>query len=112
MSQMSHVTAKGLRARIVDEMTRDWPRYSPFIEKHLHADYLAGMARSSEYADHPELIALSQVCRVTIHVWGAETTAIISAHPESDSLDPSPIVHLAHRNVGNFRDHYWAIQLP
>jgi hypothetical protein len=110
MSQMRRVTAKGLRARVVDEMTRDWPRYAPFIEEHLHADYLAGMARSTEYADHPELLALSQVCRVTIHVWGAEKTAIISANP--DAREPPPIVHLAHRDAGDFRDHYWAVQLP
>jgi hypothetical protein len=59
MSQMRRVTAKGLRARVVDAMTRDWPRYAPFIEEHLHTDYLAGMACSTEYADHPELLALS-----------------------------------------------------
>jgi hypothetical protein len=110
MSQMHRVTAKGLRARVVDEMTRDWPRYSSFIEERLHADYLAGMARSTEYADHPELLALSQVCGVTIHVWGAENTAIISANP--DALGFRPIVSLAHRDAGDFRDHYWAVQLP
>jgi hypothetical protein len=97
MAQMQRVTAKGLRARVVDEMTRDWPRYSPFIEEHLRADYLAGMARSTEYADHPELLALSQVCGVTIHVWGAENTAIISANPDArEPLPILPIVHLAH----------------
>ena len=110
MSQMHSITTKGLRALVVDEMTRDWSRYSPFIEERLHADYLAGMARSTEYADHPELLALSQVCGVTIHVWGAENTAIISAHP--DAREPPPIVHLAHRDAGDFRDHYWAVQLP
>ncbi len=110
MSQMHRVTAKGLRARVVDEMTRDWPRYSPFIEEHLRADYLAKMARSTEYADHPELLALSQVCGVRIHVWGAENTAIISANP--DAREPLPIVHLAHRDAGNSKDHYWAVQLP
>ena len=110
MSQMHSITAKGLRARVVDEMTRDWSRYSPFIEERLHADYLAGMARSTEYADHPELLALSQVCGVTIHVWGAESTAIISANP--DAPEPQPIVSLAHRDAGDFRDHYWAVQLP
>ncbi len=68
------------------------------------------MARSTEYADHPELLALSRLCVVTIHVWGAENTAIISANP--DAREPLPIVHLAHRNAGNFRDHYWAVQLP
>ena len=110
MSQMHRITAKDLRARVVDEMTRDWPRYSPFIEERRHADYLAGMARSTEYADHPELLALSQVCGVTIHVWGAENTAIISANP--DAREPPPIVSLAHRDAGDFRDHYWAVQLP
>ena len=110
MSQMHRVTAKGLRARVVEEMTRDWPRYSPFIEEHLRADYLAKMARSTEYADHPELLALSQVCGVRIHVWGAEITAIISANP--DAREPLPIVHLAHRDAGNSKDHYWAVQLP
>jgi hypothetical protein len=110
LSQMHRVTAKGLRARVVDEMTQDWPRYSPFIKENLHGDYLAGMARSTEYADHPELLALSQVCGVTIHVWGAENTAIISANP--DAPEPPPIVHLAHRDAGDFRDHYWAVQLP
>jgi len=110
MVQMQRVTAKSLRARVVDEMTRDWPRYSPFIEESLHADYLARMARSTEYADHPELIALSQVCGVTIHVWGAENTAIVSANP--DAPGSLPIVRLAHRAAGDFRDHYWAVQLP
>ena len=110
MSQMRRVTANGLRARVVDEMTRDWPRYAPFIEEHLHTDYLAGMARSTEYADHPELLALSQVCGVTIHVWGAENTAIISANP--DAPGSLPIVSLAHRDAGDSRDHYWAVQLP
>ena len=110
MSQMHRISAKGLRARVVEEMTREWPRYSPFIEEHLHADYLAEMARSTEYADHPELLALSQVCGVTIHVWGAENTAIISANP--DAPEPPPIVSLAHRDAGDFRDHYWAVQLP
>jgi hypothetical protein len=110
MAQMQLVSPKSLRARVVDEMTRDWPRYSPFIEEGLHADYLAGMARSTEYADHPELLALSQVCGVTIHVWGAESTAIISADP--DAPGSLPIVSLAHRDAGNFRDHYWAAQLP
>jgi hypothetical protein len=110
VSQMRCVTANGLRARVVDEMTGDWPRYAPFIEEHLHTDYLAGMARSTEYADHPELLALSQVCRVTIHVWGAENTAIISANP--DAREPPPIVQLAHRDAGDYRDHYWAVQLP
>ena len=110
MAQMQRVAAKSLRASVVDEMRRDWPRYSPFIEERLHADYLAGMARSTEYADHPELLALSQVCRVTIHVWGAESTAIISANP--DAREPPPIVQLAHRDAGDFRDHYWAVQLP
>ena len=107
---MRRVTASGLRARVVDEMTGDWPRYAPFIEEHLHTDYLAGMARSTEYADHPELLALSQVSGVTIHVWGAENTAIISANP--DAREPPPIVNLAHRDAGDFRGHYWALQLP
>ena len=110
MSQMQRVTAKGLRARVVDEMRRDWPRYSPFIEEPLHVDYLARMARSTEYADHPELLALSRLCGVTIHVWGAESTAIISANP--DAIGSLPIVSLAHRDAGDFRDHYWAVQLP
>jgi hypothetical protein len=110
MAQMQRVTAKGLRACVVDEMTMDWPRYSPFIEERLHADYLARMTRSSEYADHPELIALSQVCGMTIHVWGAENTAIISAN--QDAPGSLPIVNLAHRDTGDSRDHYWAVLLP
>ena len=110
MVQMQRVTAKSLRASVVDEMRRDWPRYSPFIEERLHVDYLARMARFTEYADHPELIALSQVYGVTIHVWGAESTAIISANP--DAPGSLPIVSLAHRDAGDSRDHYWAVQLP
>ena len=110
MAQMQRVTAKSLRASVVDEMRRDWPRYSPFIEERLHVDYLARMARSTEYADHPELLALSQVCGVAIHVWNAENTAIISANP--DAREPLPIVHLAQRDAGNSKDHYWAVQLP
>ena len=108
--QMRGITAHGLRARVVAEMAANWSRYAPFIEDCLHANYLAKMALSGEYAGEPELIALSKVWGVTIHVWGAENTTIISANPYA--REPLPIVHLAHRDAGDFRDHYWAVQLP
>jgi hypothetical protein len=108
--QVCGVSAPDLRALVVREMTSDWPRYAPFIEDHLHASYLATMALSTEYAGEAELFALSKLCGVTICVWGAENNAIIAADPAAPvSL---PTVNLAHRDAGNFRDHYWAVQLP
>ena len=46
---------------------------------------------------------------MTIHVWGAENTAIISAN--QDAPGSLPIVNLAHRDTGDSRDHYWAVLL-
>ena len=57
---MRGITAQGLRARVVEEMAENWSRYAPFIEDRLHANYLAKMALSGEYAGEPELIALSK----------------------------------------------------
>ena len=96
----------GLRARAVAEMSGNWSRYAPFIEDRLHANYLAKMALSGEYAGEPELIALSKVWGVTIHVWGAVSTFVISSPDAPASL---PTVHLANRDAGNYRDHYWAV---
>ena len=104
--QMRGITAQGLRARVVAEMAENWSRYAPFIEDRLHANYLAKMALSGEYAGEPELIALSRVWGVTIHVWGAVSTFVISSPDAPASL---PTVHLANRDAGNYRDHYWAV---
>ena len=104
--QMRGITAQGLRARVVAEMAENWSRYAPFIEDRLHANYLAKMAVSGEYAGEPELIALSKVWGVTIHVWGAVSTFVISSPDAPASL---PSVHLANRDAGNYRDHYWAV---
>jgi hypothetical protein len=61
-------------------------------------------AVTGAYAGHPEFVALSAVFRVTMHVWGADDTTVISS-----SADPDlPTLHLAHRNAGNFLDHHWA----
>ena len=55
-------------------------------------------AVTGAFAGHPEFVALSAVFRVTIHVWGADDTTVISS-----SADPDlPTLHLAHRNAGNF----------
>jgi len=106
---MRGITAEGLRARVVAEMAENWSRYAPFIEDRLHANYLAKMALSGEYAGEPELIALSKVWGVTIHVWGAVSTFVISSPDAPASL---PTVHLANRDAGNYRDHYWAVDFP
>ncbi len=108
MLQVRGKTAQDLRMSVVAEMRSNWPRYAPFIEDRLHANYLANMALPTTYAGHPELVALSAVFRVTISVWGADETTDISS-----SADPDlPILHLAHRNAGNYLDHYWAADFP
>ncbi len=107
---MRSVTARDVRNRIVEEMRGDWPSYEPFVDLELHANYLANMARSTEYAGEPELVALSKVYGVTIRVWGAD-----AAH-DREIRAPSvgayaPVVNLAHRDARNFRDHYFAVKL-
>ena len=99
-----------MRNRAVEEMSSDWPSYEPFIEPELHAAYLANMARSTEYAGEPELVALSKVYGVTIRVWGADAAHDRDIRAPSVGAD-APVVHLAHRDARNFRDHYFAVQL-
>ena len=97
-----------MRSHVVEELKEDWPRYSSFIEAHLLPNYLSNMARSSEYAGEPELVALSKLHRVAIHVWGADEAHDRDIRAPTVGAD-APTVHLAHRNAGNFRDHYWAV---
>ena len=99
-----------MRNRVVEEMRGDWPSYEPFVDAELHPDYLANMARSTEYTGEPELVALSKVYGVTIRVWGADAAHDRDIRSPSVGAD-APVVHLAHRNAGNFRDHYFAVQL-
>ena len=99
-----------MRNRVMEEMSSDWPSYEPFIEPELHAAYLANMARSTEYAGQPELVALSKVYGVTIRVWGADAAHDRDIRAPSVGTDAS-VVHLAHRDARNFRDHYFAVQL-
>ena len=107
---MRGVTAQDVRSRVVEEMRRDWPSYKPFVDPELHADYLADMARPTEYAGEPELVALSKVYRVTIRMWGADAAHDRDIRAPSVGTDAS-VVHLAHRDARNFRDHYFAVQL-
>ncbi len=109
-SQVRGVTAQDVRNRVVEEMRRDWPSYEPFVEPELHADYLADMARPTEYGGKPELVALSKVYGVTIRVWGADAAHDRDIRAPGVGAD-APTVHLAHRDAGNFRDHYFAVQL-
>ena len=99
-----------MRNRVVEEMRGDWASYKPFVDHALHPDYLANMARSSEYAGEPELVALSKVYIVTIRVWGADAAHDRELRAPSVGAE-APVVHLAHRDAGNFRDHYFAVQL-
>ncbi len=110
-SQVRGVSAQDVRTRVVEEMRGDWASYKPFVEHGLHPDYLANMARSTEYAGEPELVALSKVYGVTIRVWGADEAHDRELRAPSVGAD-APVVHLAHRDARNFRDHYFAVQLP
>jgi hypothetical protein len=109
-SQVRGVTAQDMRNRVVEEMRGHWPSYQPFVEPELHPDYLADMARSTEYAGEPELVALSKVYGVMIRVWGADAAHDRDIRAPSVGAD-APVVHLAHRDARNFRDHYFAVQL-
>jgi len=86
------VTSRDLRLRAVGRMRADWPHYRPFIEDHLLPNYLSKMARSSEYAGEAELVAISDLHGVKIHVWGADEahdrTIQAFAHPLLDSMHP------------------------
>ncbi len=109
-SQVRGVSAQDVRNRVVEEMSRDRASYEPFVDLELHANYLANMARSTEYAGEPELVALSKVYGVTIRVWGADAAHDRDIRAPSVGAD-APVVHLAHRDARNFRDHYFAVQL-
>jgi hypothetical protein len=102
------VTSRDLRLRAVGRMRADWPHYRPFIEDHLLPNYLSKMARSSEYAGEAELVAISDLHGVKIHVWGSDEAHDRTIRAPSVGLD-APTVHVAHRHIGNFRDHYWAV---
>jgi hypothetical protein len=108
--QVRGVTAQDVRNRVVEEMRRDWPSYKPFVDPELHADYLADMARSTENAGEPELVALSKVYGVTIRMWGADAAHDRDIRAPSVGAD-AHLVHLLHRDARNFRDHYFAVQL-
>ena len=99
-----------MRNRVVEEMRGDWASYKPFVDPELHQDYLADMARSTEYAGEPELVALSKVYGVTIRVWGTDAAHDRDIRAPSVGAD-APMVHLAHRDARNFRDHFFAVQL-
>jgi hypothetical protein len=104
------VTSAELRASVVAEMAADWPRYSPFIPDDQSQDYLANMARPGTYAGQQELVALSQLYGVPIHVWGATAAhdvAIIAPNVRADA----PTVHVAHRNASSSMNHYWAVDI-
>ena len=109
-SQVRGVTAQDVRNRVVEEMRGDWASYEPFVDHALHPDYLANMARSTEYAGEPELVALSKVYGVTIRVWGADETHDRDIRAPRVGAD-APVVHLAHRDARNFRDLFFAVQL-
>jgi hypothetical protein len=98
-----------MRNRVVEEMRGDWASYEPFVEPDLHTSYLSSMARSTEYAGEPELVALSKVYGVTIRVWGADAAHDRDVRVPSVGAD-APVVHLAQRDARNFRDHYFAVQ--
>ena len=114
MLQVLGQTAQDVRTSVVAEMASNWAHYGAFIDDGERDGYLAKMASASEYAGEPELSALSAVWRVTIHVWGAQTTNII---PASLAADPTwPTIHLVHRDAseagGELFSHYWAGELP
>jgi hypothetical protein len=101
LSQVRGVTAQNLWS--------DWAGYKPFIYPNLHSNYLITMACSAEYAGEPELIALSIMYGVAIHVWGAD-----GAHREireSTVGVDAPTVHLAHRDARSCMNHFFALQL-
>jgi hypothetical protein len=94
----------------MEEMRRHRPSYEPFVDPDLYPYYLPNMARSTEYAGEPELVALSKVYGVTIHVWGADAAHDRDVRAPGVGSD-SHVVHLAHRDARNFRDHYFTVQL-
>ena len=102
------MTSRELRARVVAEMKADWTRYSPFITDDQSPDYLANMARPGTYAGQPELVALYQLYKVPIHVWGATGAHDVDIIAPNVGAD-APTVHLAHRDAGNSMNHYWAV---
>ena len=97
---------------VVEEMHSNWAHYSAFVVQTEQDDYLTVMASAGTYAGYAELVALSAVWGVTIHVWGAQTTNIIPA-----VVNPTwPTIHLVHRDAsdagGDLFGHYWAGELP
>ena len=105
---MQGVSSHDLRSHVVEELEVDWLSYRPFIESRLLPNYLSNMARSSEYVGEAELVALSKLHKVTIHVWGADETHDRVIRAPSVGTD-APTVHVAHRHTGTFRDHYWGV---
>jgi hypothetical protein len=104
------LTSHDLRLRVVAGMRADWPRYSEFVEEGLRPEYLANMALSTTYAGEAELVALSELHGVAIHVWGA-VQAYDRPIPAPIGAADAPTVHLAHRNARTSMNHYWAVDL-
>ena len=105
------LTSLEIRAGVVAEIAADWARYAPFIAADQHATYLADMALPGTYAGNHELFALSRLYGVTIRVWGATEAHYVTIRADTVEAD-APTVHLAHRDAGDFRDHYWAVRFP
>ena len=105
------LTSLEIRAGVVTEMAVDWARYAPFIAADQHATYLADMALPGTYAGNHELFALSRLYGVRIRVWGATEAHDVTIRADTVEAD-APTVHLAHRDAGDFRDHYWAVIFP
>ncbi len=100
-----------MRDLVVDEMSRDRDSYMGHIGVDQRDAYLDNMRRPFVYVDEAELVALSKVYGVAIHVWGAD-----AAHDRERRApgvgDDAPVVHLAHRDAGDARDHFWAVDFP
>ena len=105
---MEGLSSHDLRLHVVAGMRADWPRYSEFVEEGLRPEYLANMALSTTYAGEAELVALSELHGVAIHVWGAVQAHDRVIRAPSVGTD-APTVHVAHRHTGTFRDHYWGV---
>ena len=105
------LTSSDIRAGVVAEIAADWSRYGPFIPTNQHATYLSTMALPGTYAGNHELHALSRLYRVAIKVWGATQAHDVTIRADTVGTD-APTVHLARRDAGDFRDHYWAVIFP
>jgi hypothetical protein len=105
---MRGVTSPVVRSLVVAEMRADWPRYSEFMVEAQRPGYLVTMALPGAYGGHPELVALSELYRVKIHVWGATVAHDVDIVAPNLGVD-APTVVLAHRNHNSAMNHYWAV---